>query len=143
MPRDDIKLEDFPVHAACPPCNEFYEPLITQLAKEIGLPDGLTNRSGGGYSSYDLKPWTLVGEGVTELAGGIRVRQLKKSAYGDTLMVDYAVFLPDGRALAWNIHFGSGGTTQRYSGPQGAKVFFDAEVKRKVRALIKWKPPAR
>lgn len=139
MPRDDIKLEDFPIHAKCPPRNQFYEPLVAQLAREIGLPDDVTNRSGGGHMSYDLEPWALVGEGVTELDGGIRVLDLKKSANGDTLVVEYAVFLPDGRALVWN----TGGTKQQYSGPQGAKVFFSSEVKRKARALIKWQPPAR
>lgn len=141
MPRNDIEQTDFPIHAPCPVGGEFYEPLVARLAQEIGLPAGVTNRTGGSCMSFDGDPWSLVGDGVTEVVGAIRVLQLKKSSYGDTLMVEYAAFLPDGRALVWSDGFGCGGTAQRYTHEERG-VFFDTEVKRKVRALIKWTPPA-
>lgn len=90
----DLTLDLFPIRVPCRPEKDWYVDLFAEVQKRLQIDPRYTLQGGGAYSPA---PWA----GVTEVVGGLRIVGIKKTSYGAFIQVDYALFGPDQKPLAW------------------------------------------
>lgn len=93
-----LTLDLFPIQAPCQRLQNWYLDLYIALRVALGIDPAFDAGIGGGARTRTSPPW----EGVEgELIGGIRIAGTKKRSLGEVIQVEYALFTPEGRCIAW------------------------------------------
>ncbi len=131
----------FPLKAPCKRQNDWYLDLFIALRVALGIDPSFDAGIGGGYNAPQSPPWNGI-DG--ELVGGIRAVGTKKKSAGQVIQVEYALFSPDGAALAWcgslDASFSTPVHDLLYRRPDGTKLELDAPLKARIKGLTLSKP---
>lgn len=94
----DLDLATFPIQAACPAWDDFYQALYRALGDALGVPADAVVACGGGYFGSG-SAWR---DRARTLRGGLRVLGTRRASYGEVVQVAYALFDDEGAPVAWS-----------------------------------------
>ncbi len=142
-----LDLSMFPVRAPCTASANWYLPLYIALRNALGIDGSWAPDTGGAFSAS--RAFDSLAATGTPLTGGLRVLGTKKRGGRDVVLVDYALFDPDGNAVAWDASLGPHGAAPpgevRFADADRRPLILDAALKAKIKAMVgaKQRPAAR